>query len=78
MDIVNGMGQVKGYIAYKTFVDVYSGYVVPVALKSETRAAIAQAIEESIIKVFGPPDSISSDNAANVSGIEIRKTSRFL
>ena len=27
MDIVNGMGQVRGYIAYITFVDVYSGYV---------------------------------------------------
>ena len=26
-DIVNGMGQVRGYIAYITFVDVYSGYV---------------------------------------------------
>ena len=77
MDIVNGMGQVKGYIAYITFVDVYSGYVVPVALKSETSAAIAQAIEESIIKVFGPPDSISSDNAANLSGIEIRKLLAF-
>ena len=77
MDIVNGMGQVKGYIAYITFVDVYSGYVVPVALKSETSAAIAQAIEKSIIKVFGPPDSISSDNAANLSGIEIRKLLAF-
>ena len=77
MDIVNGMGQVRGYIAYITFVDVYSGYVVPVALKSETSAAIALALEENIIKIFGPPDTISSDNAANLSGIEIRKLLAF-
>ena len=77
MDILNGMGQVKGYIVYITFVDVYSCYVVPVALKSETSAAIAQALEESIIKIFGPPDSISIDNAANLSGIEIRKLLSF-
>ena len=51
MDIVNGMGQVRGYIAYITFEDVYSGYVVPVALKLETSAAIALALEENIIKM---------------------------
>ena len=77
MDIVNGMGQVRGYIAYITFVDVYSGYVIPVALKSETSVAIALALEENIIKIFGPLDSISSDNAANLSGFEIRKLLAF-
>ena len=56
---------------------MYSGYVVPVALRNETSATIAKAIEQNIIKPFGVPAEISSDNAANLNGPEVVKLCKF-
>ena len=56
---------------------MYSGYVVPFALRNETSATIAKAIEQNIIKPFGVPAEISSDNAANLNGPEVVKLCKF-
>ena len=38
---------------------------------------IAEKIENFIIKPFGPPKEISSDNAANLNGPEVQKLLKF-
>jgi hypothetical protein len=49
-------------------IDLYTGFVIPVPLKGETTVDIARIVENNLIKVFGPPSEISSDNAANLGG----------
>ena len=56
---------------------MFTGYCVAVALKGETSKDIAFALESSIIKHFGPPKEISSDNAANLTGPEMKKLTKF-
>ena len=41
-------------------------------LKLETSDKIAKIIDDRIIKVFGPPIEILSDNAANLQGPAIK------
>ena len=58
-------------------IDVYSGYVLTVPLTNENSSTIAEKIENFIIKPFGPPKEISSDNAANLNGPEVQKLLKF-
>jgi transposase InsO family protein len=60
-----------------TIVDVFSGYVICSALKNETSQEIANVLENDFIKPFGPPQSVSSDNARNLSGPELQKLYNF-
>jgi hypothetical protein len=46
-------------------------------LKNENSKTIAQVLDEHLIKVFGPPREISCDNAANLSGPEVKKLLAF-
>ncbi len=70
IDVCSGLVSVKGSKSFLTMIDLYTGFVVPVQLKTETSEEIAKVIEENLIKVFGPPREISSDNAANLTGLE--------
>jgi hypothetical protein len=56
---------------------MYTGYAVPVALKGETTEDIARVVEQYIIKPFGPPSEISSDNARNLGGGPMKKLCAF-
>jgi hypothetical protein len=58
-------------------IDLYTGFVIPVPLKGETTVDIARIVENNLIKVFGPPTEISSDNAANLSGPAMKKLCTF-
>jgi len=71
------MSPSNGYHSILTIIDLYSGYVIPVALKSEKSDAIAKILDDYIFKIFGPPKFISSDNAQNLSGSEIKKLLNF-
>ena len=71
MDVCSGLNPVKGKTSFINFVDLFSGYSVNVPLKNENSATIAEIIETSIIKIFGPPIEISADNASNLGGPEI-------
>jgi IS30 family transposase len=77
IDVVSGLPSVGGYSSYLTMVDVFSGYVTCTALKNETSAQIAEVLEYSLIKPFGPPACISSDNAKNLQGPEVVKLCKF-
>jgi transposase InsO family protein len=77
IDVVSGLPSVGGYSSYLTMVDVFSGYVTCTALKNETSAQIAEVLEYSLIKPFGPPACISSDNAKNLQGPEVIKLCKF-
>jgi hypothetical protein len=46
-------------------------------LKSESSANIASILESVLIKCFGIPEFISSDNAANLAGSEIVTLFKF-
>jgi hypothetical protein len=58
-------------------IDMYTGYAIPVALKGETTEDIARVVEQYIIKPFGPPVEISSDNARNLGGGPMKKLCAF-
>jgi hypothetical protein len=58
-------------------VDMYTGFVIAVPLKSETTPEIAKIVENYIVKIFGPPSEISSDNAANLTGPAMKKLCAF-
>ena len=79
IDICSGLTKIDGHQSFLciVLVDMYSGYVVPVALRNETSATIAKAIEQNIIKLFGVPAELSSDNAANLNGPEVVKLCKF-
>jgi transposase InsO family protein len=77
LDICSGLPSVNGCRSYLTMVDVFTGYIVCSALKNETSATIADVIENDLIKPFGPPVSISSDNARNLSGPEVQNLYKF-
>jgi len=77
IDIVSGLTNVQGQKSFLTMIDMYTGFVIAVPLKNENTSEIAKIIENYIIKVFGPPKEISSDNAANLTGIEMRTLCKF-
>ena len=77
MDMVTGLPRSHGFLGYLNMVDTYSGYVIPVAVKSENSQDIANVIEQYLIRPFGPPIQISSDNASNLQGPPIRKLLNF-
>jgi len=77
IDVVSGLNPVQGHRSFLTMIDMYTGYVIAVPLKYETTAEISKIIENSIIKIFGIPKEISSDNAANLTGIEMRQLCSF-
>jgi len=77
MDVVKGFPTAAGYIGYTNFVDMYSGYIIPVPLKTENSVEIAKALEEHVIKPFRAPMEISSDNAQNLQGPAISKLLNF-
>jgi transposase InsO family protein len=77
IDVCSGLVGVKGSKSFLNIIDMYSGFALPVALKSETSEEIAKILENHLIKSFGPPKEISSDNAANLQGPEIKKFCKF-
>ena len=76
-DICSGLTKIDGHQSFLCIVVMYSGYVVPVALRNETSATIAKAIEQNIIKPFGVLVELSSDNATNLNGPEVVKLCKF-
>jgi ABC-type oligopeptide transport system ATPase subunit len=77
MDIVQGFNNCDGFESFLTLTCMFSTYTIVVPLKNETSVTIAKIIEENIIKSYGPPKEISSDNAANLSGEPIRRLLNF-
>jgi hypothetical protein len=77
MDIVSGLIGVKGKSSFINFIELFSGYSVPVPLTSETSDKIADIIENHIFKPFGIPIEISADNAANLGGPAIVERLNF-
>ena len=77
MDIVSGLVSVRGYKSFLNVIDMYTGFAIPIPLKKETSEEIARVLENQIIKIFGPPVELSSDNASNLSGPPIRKLAKF-
>ena len=77
IDVCSGFPPVKGQTSFLNMVDIYTGYVVPVCLKGETSEDIARAVENFLIKPFGPPMEISADNAANLNGPAMKKLLKF-
>ena len=77
IDVLSGIPSVKGYDRILNMVDLFSGYSVPVALRNDMSSTVAEAIETNIIKIFGVPEKISSDNAPNLSGPEVRRLLKF-
>ncbi len=74
IDICSGLIKVRGQNSFLCMVDMYTGYAIPVALKGETTEDVAKVVEQYIIKPFGPPAEISSDNARNLGGGSYEKT----
>ena len=77
IDICSGLNSVNGKKSFLCMIDLYTGFVIPVPLKGETTVDIARIVENNLIKVFGPPSEISSDNAANLSGPAMKKLCSF-
>jgi hypothetical protein len=77
IDICQGLPPTKNSSSFLTMVDIYSGYVVATPLRKETSEEIAKILEENIFKIFGPPTELSSDNAANLNGPEIKRLLKF-
>ena len=75
--VLSGIPSVKGFDRILNMVDLFSGYSVPVALRNDMSSTVAEAIETNIIKIFGVPEKISSDNAPNLSGPEVRRLLKF-
>ncbi|MFN9906169.1 MAG: transposase family protein, partial [bacterium] len=71
------LNAVNGQKSFLTMIDMYTGFVIAVPLKSETTPEIAKIVENYLIKIFGPPSEISSDNAANLTGPAIKKLCAF-
>ncbi len=77
IDICSGLVKVKGQSSFLCMIDMYTGYAIPVALKGETTEDVARVVEQYIIKPFGPPIEISSDNARNLGGGPMKKLCAF-
>ena len=77
IDICSGLPLSNGCKSYLNMVDLYSGYTIPVALKGETTQDVANAVEQYLIKPFGPPTELSCDNAANLRGPPMLKLLKF-
>jgi hypothetical protein len=77
IDIVQGLPKVQGCNSFLNCVDMYTGYIFPIALTSENSEHIAHCLENVLFKCFGIPETISSDNAANLSGLPVRKLLKF-
>jgi hypothetical protein len=77
IDVVQGLPNVRGSNSFLNCVDMFTGYCVPIPLKSENSETIAMLLDSYIFKVFGPPKVISSDNAANLSGPPVQNLLRF-
>ncbi len=77
IDICSGLVKVKGQSSFLCMIDMYTGYAIPVALKGETTEDVARVVEQYIIKPFGPPTEISSDNARNLGGGPMKKLCAF-
>ena len=77
IDICSGFPPVRGISSFLNCVDLFSGFTLPLPLKNETSEAIATAVEQNIIKIFGPPKEISSDNANNLQGPALTKLYKF-
>jgi hypothetical protein len=77
MDICSGLVGVKNSKSFLNLIDLYTGFSIAVPLKSETSSEIANILENQLIKIFGVPEEISSDNAANLQGPEIKKLLAF-
>jgi hypothetical protein len=77
IDVVSGLTSVNGKKSFLTMIEMFTGFAIPVALTSETSEAIAKAVDENLIKVFGAPVEISSDNAANLTGPAMKKLMEF-
>jgi hypothetical protein len=77
IDVCSGLNAVNGQKSFLTIIDMYTGFVIAVPLKSETTLEIAKIVENYLIKIFGPPSEISSDNAANLTGPAMKKLCAF-
>jgi len=77
IDVCSGLTVVNGFKSFLNMIDLYTGFCIPVPLKKETSEEIAMSIENYLIKIFGPPSEISSDNTANLTGPPIRKLCSF-
>ena len=77
IDILSGFPSVRGYDRILNIVDMFSGYSVPVPLRNDSSESIAEVLENVLIKNFGVPEKISSDNAKNLAGPQVRKLLRF-
>jgi hypothetical protein len=77
MDVCSGLPNIRGNKSFLCCVDMYTGYCVPIPLKNETSKEIANVFEKYIIRIFGVPKETSSDNAANLAGIELRRLFKF-
>jgi hypothetical protein len=77
IDIVQGLPKVQGCNSFLNCVDMFTGFTLPIALVSETSEHIAHCLESVVFKCFGTPETISSDNAANLAGLPVRKLFKF-
>jgi hypothetical protein len=77
IDQVTGLPPIEGFSSYLTLVDLFSGYCTAYPLKKGTSEEIAKILEENIIRNFGAPNEILSDNAANLNGPAIKKLLDF-
>jgi hypothetical protein len=77
IDICSGLNAVNGQKSFLTCIDMYTGFVIAVPLKNENTENIAKVVENYIIKIFGPPTELSSDNAANLTGPAMKKLCAF-
>jgi Reverse transcriptase (RNA-dependent DNA polymerase)/RNase H-like domain found in reverse transcriptase/Integrase zinc binding domain/Integrase core domain len=77
IDQVVGLPMIEGYKSYLTLVDMYSTFVTVYPMKNGTSAEVAKIIDTVIIRNFGTPQAIFSDNAANLQGGEVKKLFDF-
>jgi hypothetical protein len=77
IDVCSGLVSVKGQSSFLCMINMYTGYAIPVALKGEITEDVARVVEQYIIKPFGPPTEISSDNARNLGGGPMKKLCAF-
>jgi len=77
MDILSGLVSVNGFNQLLVCVEKVSGYCVPIPLRIATSEKIAEALENTIIKNYGVIQVLSSDNASNLQGPEVKRLLKF-